>query len=96
MESILPNHQPRYSTRYQVVASHPDHPPVTVGYTSRVSRQGLLAILRKRADAIISHCGIGPDDSMSFHCKPRVHAKVSGWTIGFTGRTELDVQVSGF
>lgn len=92
MTNATPQHRPRRSTRYVIVASHPDHPSVIVGFTPRLSRVGLLNALRSRGEEIIEHCQINESNQITFHTRPRVHAKVgNGWTIGFTGETEYQL-----
>jgi len=91
MIDATPRQRTRYTTRYVIEASHPVHPPVVVGFAERTSRSGLLRSMQFRGQALIDHCEIGPADEITFHTKPRTHAKVAGWTIGFTGQTERDL-----
>lgn len=81
-------------TRYEIVATHQDGRAYLIGYTPRLSRQGLLTAMQKHGPAIIAKLAIGATDQMDFATKPRVHAKCAGWTIGFTGRTQRDAQTS--
>jgi len=76
-------------TRYQVEATNGKQ-SFTIGFTPRVSRIGLLKMMQSQGQQLIDAIGITDDDQITFACKPRVHAKVKDWTIGFTGRTQHD------
>lgn len=82
-------------TRYEIAARHPDGRQYLIAYAVRVSRPGLMDALRGVGEAIIQKCEVGGKDMMSFHTTPRIHAAVSGWTIGFTGRTQLQAKSEG-
>lgn len=90
MNNAIPNPLPRYATRYEVAATHPELPTVVVGFTRRQSKAGLLAVMRSRGGEIIEHCQIGETDEIEFKTKPRPHARAGLWKIGFTGRTERE------
>lgn len=85
-----------YGTRYEIAATHPDGRRIVVGFTARKSRHGLLVIMRRRGAYLIEALMIGEADIITFHTKPRVHARVAGWSVGFTGRTELQCQQEAF
>jgi hypothetical protein len=76
-------------TRYIVVASKGAE-QILVGMTPRISRAGLLAVLRNRGQALIDRLAIGETDQITFGTKPRPFATVAGWMIAFTGQTERD------
>ena len=78
-------------TRYEITACK-DDVTYLIGYTPRISRMGLLTVMQSHGPAIIEKLGIGNNDAISFACKPRIHAKMDGWTIGFTGRTQREAQ----
>lgn len=77
-------------TRYEIRAKGPRGEDFLIGFTARVSRAGLLGVLRfdgKRLTSLLSE-----DSQIEFRCKPRVHAVTTdGWTFGFTGRTQREV-----
>lgn len=82
------------ATRYEVLATKGAEQFI-VGFTPRVSRMGLLRVMQGVGDFLIVQCGIGAADEITFGfnhgSKPLAYAEVSGWRIGFTGRTERDV-----
>lgn len=82
-------------TRYEITARHPDGRTFLIGYTPRVSRPGLRAAMQKHGSTIVLRLPVLPDDQMTFATLPRIHAKCSGWTIGFTGRTEVQSRQEG-
>ena len=82
-------------TKYEVTATHTDGSSVLIGYTARLSRPGLLALMRHRGPAVVAHLRIGDKDQISFTTKPRPAAKVNAWTVGFTGRTKREAKQIG-
>lgn len=83
-------------TRYEIAARHIDGRAFLVCYAAgSPSRQRLLRALQSKGDAIISRCGIGADDQMTFTTKPRPAAMVAGWTLAYSGRTQRDVRSAG-
>lgn len=92
MRNAIPNPRPARATRYEITATHPALPPVVIGFTARKSRYGLLGIMQARGDELIALCNVGAEDGIVFSCRPKIHARVNGWTIGFSGRTERDAQ----
>jgi hypothetical protein len=90
----------RRGTQYEVVlyrrtADGNSLDAVRVGFTSRTTRQGLLAVVRSRGDEVIARCGITEEDVTAFRrdAAGRWHLDLSGsWSIGFSGRTERDVR----
>lgn len=75
-----------YRTAYEITAVKGSQ-TYLIAYAQRLSRAGLLKAMQARGETIITKLGIGRDDTITFHCQPRVHAVMDGWTIGFTGRT---------
>lgn len=82
----------RRGTRYEVVATHSDGRTVAVGFLLRRSRSGLLRLMRSRADHLIGALGIGESDMMTFADSRADHpvAKVAGWRIALSGRTQRE------
>lgn len=81
-------------TRYEVTATNGTR-TVLVGYTPRISRPGLLAVMQRQGDRLIATCGISDIDPIEFivasNCHPRIHAHVGKhWIVGFTGRTQRE------
>lgn len=92
MNSAIPNHRPRYATRYEVAATHlASGHGLSVGFTRQVSRSGLLRVLQSRGPELVGLLGLTDDSVFKLE---RVHGRwtwnVNGWRVGFTGRTELD------
>ena len=81
-------------TAYEITATKPGQPVYLVAYAQRLSRAGLLKAMQNHGPAIIAKLGIGANDQITFHCQPRVHCVMDGWTIGFTGRTMLEAERS--
>ena len=81
----------REPTRYEITARHPDGRCYLVAYSAQKSRMGLLKAMQGRGDQIVDICSITDDHEIKFATKPRVHAIVNGWIIGFTGRTQREV-----
>jgi hypothetical protein len=84
-----------YATRYEITARHPDGRAFLVCYTPRVSRPGLLKAIQHVGRHILEKLTVGENDVMTWHTKPHVHCRTSGWEIGFTGRTQRDAIMSG-
>lgn len=82
-------------SKYEVAARHPDGRQFLVGYTPRKSRPGLLATMRGVGQQLIDKLPIGETDEMTFATKPTIHANVSGWWIGFTGRAKKIAKQDG-
>lgn len=82
-------------TRYEVTARHPDGRTFLVAYTPRLSRPGLLNAMRGCAVAMIAKLPIGAADIVNWATRPRVHAMIGEWTVGFTGRTQLQAKQEG-
>ena len=83
------------TTRYEITAKHADGRTFLVAYTERHSGTGLTLALRKRGPEIAANTGISPDAHFEFSTQPRANWKCDGWTIGFTGRTQLDAKQEG-
>ncbi len=81
------------TTRYEVQATK-EGVSYAIGYTPRVSRIGLLKLMQSFGAEIIKACEITNQHEMVFATKPRVHATVNGWVIGFTGRTQREAHNS--
>ena len=81
-------------TAYEITATKQGQPVYLVAYAQRLSRAGLLKAMQNRGEAIIARLGIGANDQITFHCQPRAHCVMDGWTIGFTGRTMLEAERS--
>lgn len=77
-------------TRYEVAAKSPTGESFLLGYTPRVSRQGLLIVMQRHGEKIIAALHIGEKDQISFGTQPRPFATVAGWRLEFTGRTQRD------
>lgn len=78
-----------YRTAYEILATRNEQ-VFLVGYARQVSRAGLLKAMQRRGPELLATLAIGKDDKITFSCRPRVHAIMDGWTIGFTGRTEKE------
>ena len=83
-----------YRTAYEITATNGER-TFLIAYTPRVSRIGLLKAMQKRSAQIIKKLGVGDKDEISFATQPRVHCTLSGWTVGFTGRTECEAKQAG-
>lgn len=81
-------------TRYEIIASKGNR-SYLIGYTPRVSRSGLLAVMQRHGPDIIRVIDIKEEDEIRWYTSPRVHAEVAGWFIGFTGRTQKEAQQAG-
>jgi hypothetical protein len=83
-------------TRYEIAARHPDGRALLIGYTPRNSRPGLLAAMRRVDTSLIDRLAISDTDSLIWHTKPRPHCVLRDeWTIGFTGRTQVEACNTG-
>ena len=83
-------------TRYEITAVHTDGRSFLIAYASgSPSRYRLLSAMQSKGDTIIAKLEIGETDQITFGTKPRPHAKVNGWTIAYTGRTQRDVRSCG-
>lgn len=84
-------------TCYEVTAKHPDGREYLVGYLHRTTKHGLLELLRKRGQRIVTGLGLGDDAMISFSesVSRRPVALIGDWRIGLTGRTERDCISSG-
>lgn len=80
-------------TRYEITARR-NGCSVLIGYTPRRSKPGLLAALQKHGPALVAFLRLGDDDQITFHDSPP-HAVVSGWRLGFTGRTQASARQEG-
>ena len=80
-----------YRTAYEILATKGEQ-VFLVAYARQVSRAGLLKAMQRRGPELLAKLAIGENDEIKFSCKPRVHATMDGWTIGFTGRTELEAK----
>ena len=83
-------------TRYEIAAVHPDGREVTVGFTMRQTRHGLLRMMQSRGDELIELTDPTVDYPMRFErdAAGRWHTELGGWRVGFTGRTEKEVRDS--
>lgn len=89
----MPNvYQP---TRYEVTATKPGQPTYLIGYSPRISRRGLADMIQDRGPWIVVILDISPDTLIGIEMRPRIHATVSGWTIGYTGRTQREARQQG-
>lgn len=79
-------------TRYEITASRPGQPTWLVGYSPRLSRAGLVGAMRRVGDAILDRLAVGDTDEITLVTRPRPHALLSGWVIGFSGRTQRDAR----
>jgi hypothetical protein len=82
-------------TRYEITATHSDGRAFLVAYTPRLTRPGLLHAIQVRSEAIVAKLGAAVGDRFDVHLKPRIHATLAGWTIGFTGRTQHEAKMAG-
>lgn len=77
-----------YATRYEVVMTKGGE-SLLVGYTSKHSRSGPLAMVRQQAEAFVKYTGAESVDAG----KGKLTA--NGWTITFSGRTQRDAYCNG-
>lgn len=82
-------------TRHEITAVHADGRAFLVAYTPRLSRPGLFNVIQIRTPDIIAKLGVAAGDSFDMHLRPRIHATIGGWTIGFTGRTQHEAKMAG-
>lgn len=82
-------------TRYEITATHPDGRAFLVAYTPRLSRPGLLKAIEVRTADVIAKLGVAAGDKLDVHLRPRIHATVDQWRIGFTGRTQHEAKIAG-
>jgi hypothetical protein len=80
------------ATTYEITCCHTDGRVYLVGYTCRTTRLGLLNAMRVEGASIVRVTGMGETDELTFaHQGRRWVATLGDWTIGFSGRTKLDV-----
>lgn len=83
-------------TRYEIIATHQDGRKFLVSYAGgSPSRYRLLSAMQSHGDALIEKLAVGETDQITFGTKPRPFAKVCGWTIAYTGRTQREVRTLG-
>lgn len=84
-------------TRYEIAAIDPHgNRKFLIGYTPRHSRPGLLSAAERVGKHIIAKLSIGEDCRLIYSGHPVKRLDLSnGWTIGFTGRTQLDCRNEG-
>ena len=83
-------------TRYEITAVHEDGRSFLIAYAGgSPSRYRLLSAMQGQGDTIIARLAIGETDQITFGTKPRPHAKVNGWTIAYTGRTQREIRTLG-
>lgn len=82
-------------TRYEIIARHEDGRAYLVAYTPRKGGTGLRVAVQERTEAIVKATGLAADTRFDYHPGPRVSWTGGGWTIGFTGRTELEAKRDG-
>ena len=79
-----------YATRYEVVMTKGGE-SLLVGYTSKHSRDGLLAMVRQQAEAFVKYTGAESVDAK----KGKLLTTPNGWAITFSGRTQREAYCSG-
>ncbi len=83
-------------TRYEIVAKHDDGRTLLVSYAGgSPSRMRLLRAMQAHGDKLIAVLEIGEHDQITFGTKPRPHAKVNGWSVAYSGRTQRDCRIQG-
>jgi len=85
------NRLKRYSTRYELIATHPDGRKVLVGYT-RKGRDGMLSMMRKNGEAWVKFSGC---EDIHFARRVGDGATSGEWTINFSGRTQREAIMEG-
>lgn len=83
-------------TRYEIVAKHDDGRTLLVSYAGgSPSRMRLLRAMQAHGPELIAALQIGETDQITFGTKPRPFAKVCGWTVAYSGRTQRDCRTQG-
>ena len=82
-------------TRYEITAIHPDGRAFLIAYTPRLTRPGLINAIWIRSADVVARLGVAADVRLDVHLRPRIHATMDGWTIGFTGRTQHEAKMAG-
>jgi len=80
-----------YSTRYELVAAHPDGRKILVGYT-RKGRDGLLSMMRKNGPAWVKFSGC---EDIHFAKRTAEGATSGDWKVNFSGRTQREAIMNG-
>lgn len=81
-----------YSSRYELVATHPDGRKVLVGYTPRRGRSGLFDMLAKNGVAWVKFSG---SENITFGKRVADGAISGKWSINFSGRTQREAICNG-
>jgi hypothetical protein len=81
-----------HSTRYELVATHPDGRKVLVGYTPRRGRSGLFDMLATNGVAWVKFANA---ENITFGKRVADGAISGDWSINFSGRTQRDAICSG-
>lgn len=76
-----------YATRYEIVARR-GNDSLLVGYTGRRSRRGLIGMICQQREYVVAKMG-------EEFCIEGDAARVGGWSISFSGRTQRDAIVEG-
>lgn len=82
-------------TRYEVVVTNdrlPNTPPMVLGFTARVGREGLVGMIRSFGDALLALC-VDEDAPVTIkggatRCRVTLGGNL---TVHFSGRTEREV-----
>lgn len=89
------------STRYEVVARHRQTDArVVVGFTSKLSRSGLLKVLQSRGEELIAFTGMPEDARFTMNSRTTgsgrrfAFALAGDWIFEFTGRTERECRMA--
>lgn len=85
----------RYGTRYEITATKAGEATLLIGYTPRLSRPGLIDMLRRVGPEVVGRLAIGDKDRIAFGTKPRPWAETAGWRIAFSGRTQREAIING-
>lgn len=100
MRDATPDPRPNTRTAYEVIASGPNGEKVILGFTPRVSKAGLVAMMQSRGDELLALTNPSDDDEIVFafnrnfgalRVAPRAELCRGEWCVRFTGRTELEV-----
>ena len=80
-----------YGTRYEIAAINGVQ-RIRIAYTSRHSRQGLLAAVRRNGPEVVKLTG---SEMITFGQRAADGGISGDWHIGFTGRTQRDAICNG-
>ena len=82
-----------HATRYEAVVERHDGTKRLLAYSGRKSRQGLLAAIRQRGQAVLAFLALSETDQMTW--EKGAFALGTGNAIRWSGRTQRDAIMEG-